>query len=301
MQPQAPVEEPQTEMQPVKATPPQAEPRARVTLEILRLLPETEQRDRYINTLVEAEMEREAFEMDQRRARVFALSGEFSDIKGETLEQSIAKAMAKIELGRSWGFTPGDAMKNIYFTNGRPNIENALVAAKLMQAGWSWDPEFEYDQVQHKGKPYKRCIGCTLYLKKWDGHEYKPVLTKKGEQASEFFTLAEAEHVKIWDNKVQKLLSEKFNYESWPHEMYYWRSVGRIHKFRAPNVLRGGVIRETALDVIPGDAPPELLPPDLQGNEAPEPLAPEPKRRLRDQFVKAEEPVQMEIEEQPKS
>jgi len=252
--------------QPIPVPEPAPQPRTRITVELLKLLPDTEQKDRYVNTLIEAEMEREAFEMDQRRARVFAMSGEFADIRGATQEQSIAKAMSKIELGRTWGFGPGDSMQSIYWTNGRPNIENKLVASKLMQAGWAWDTEFDFDQTQVKGKPYKRCIGCTLWLKRWDAasQSYKPVMNKKGEQVSEFFTLAEAEQIQVYENKEKKPLSEKFNYLAWPREMYYWRCVARVHKFHAPHVLRGGLIREEALDVIPGDAPPEMLPPELQ-------------------------------------
>jgi hypothetical protein len=277
---------------PVAPAPP-PEPRPRLTIELIKALPNTELKDRYINTLIEAEMEREAFDMDQRRARVFALSGEFADIRGQTLEQSIAKAMAKIQLGRSWGFSPGDSMRNIYFTNGRPNVENTLVASKLQQAGWGWDPKFDYDDIQHKGKPYKRCIGCTLWLKKFDPETqtYKPVLDRDGDQVHEFFTLAEAEQIKVYEKGNTQPLADKFNYQSWPREMYYWRSVGRIHKFHAPHILRGGVIREEALDVIPGDAPPEMLPPEIQAAALePPPAAPSKTKRkqLRDEILAQE-------------
>ena len=44
------------------------------------------------------------FEFQQRAARLFAMSGLFADIKGQSPEQSIAQAFVKISLGESVGF-----------------------------------------------------------------------------------------------------------------------------------------------------------------------------------------------------
>jgi len=255
---------------------PAKQPSPRITLDMLKALPDTERRDMYIRNLVDAELAREAFDLDQRLARVFAMSGKFDDINGQTLEQSIATAMAKIQIGRSWGFNPADSIRYIYFTNGKPAIENDIVAAKLQQAGYGWDVEWQFEEVTHKGKPWKRCTGCTLWLKKLDPatNVYKPVVDRTGNPVSEAFTEGDADHAMIWEKGKQIPLSEKWNFKSWPRDMYYWRAIGRVRKYHVPHVLRGGILREERLDVITADAPPEMLPPDVQG-QLPEAQAPE--------------------------
>ena len=47
--------------------------------------------------------------------------------------------------------------------------------------------------------------------------------------------------------------------------MYYWKTISRVKKYHAPHVLRGGMMREEALEVIPVDAvpPPEMPPQEL--------------------------------------
>jgi hypothetical protein len=42
------------------------------------------------------------FEFQQRSARLFAMSGLFADIKGQTVEQSLAQAFVKIALATAW-------------------------------------------------------------------------------------------------------------------------------------------------------------------------------------------------------
>jgi len=233
----------------------------RITVEQLAMLPDDERRANWINGMVEAELARQHYAYDKAMARDFAISGVFDDIRGQTSEQAIGAAMVKIQLGRSMGITAPDAMRYVYFTNGKPNVENELVAAKLQQAGYGWDPEFDYEEVADKGKrPWKKCVGCTLYLKKWDGatRTYKPMLDRKGNQVTQSFSLADAEHAQIWEKGKQIPLSDKFNYQSWPSDMYYWRCIARVKKYHAPHVLRGLRLKEEAFDVIPGDAPPEM-------------------------------------------
>ena len=72
--------------------------------------------------------------------------------------------MSKVQLGRSWGLTPGDAIQFIYFTNGRPAVMNELVAAKLLDAGWDWD--IQYQREGSWEKPEGRCTGCRLWIRK---------------------------------------------------------------------------------------------------------------------------------------
>ena len=254
----------------------------RITVEQLAALPNDERRANWINGMVEAELARQHYAYDRAMARDFAVSGVFDDIRGQTAEQAIGAAMVKIQLGRSMGITAPDAMRYVFFTNGKPNVENELVAAKLQQAGYAWDPEFDYEDISEKGKrPWRKCVGCTLYLKKWDpqSRTYKPMLDRKGNQVTQSFTLADAEHAQIWERGKQIPLAEKFNYQSWPADMYYWRCIARVKKYHAPHVLRGLRLKEEAFDVIPGDAPPEMLPPEMQTQiaaPAPEPAPARP-------------------------
>jgi len=58
------------------------------------------------------------FELHQRQAKLFALSGLFSDIKGTSLEQALAQAFVKIDLGESMGLSPAEAMTGIDIIQG---------------------------------------------------------------------------------------------------------------------------------------------------------------------------------------
>jgi hypothetical protein len=274
------------------ATAVQAEPRTRVTVEQLALLPDSDQRTNWINALVEAEIARQNYAYDRALAREFAISGQFDDIKGSTMEQAVATAVIKIQLGRNWGFNAADSIRYIYFTNGRAAVETEIIAAKLQQAGYDWDVEWLEETTQHKGKPWQRCIGCRLWLKKWskDRQRYEPMLDRNSEPISVAFTEADADHAMIWEKGKTIPLSEKWNFKSWGRDMYYWRTVSRVKKYHAPHVLRGAALREEALEMMPADVPPPQLPRELQLPDAPLPDAAaerstEPKRSLRDQLM----------------
>jgi hypothetical protein len=207
--------------------------------------------------------------------------------------------MVKIQLGRAWGFNAADSMRYIYFTNGRPSVENEIVAAKLQQAGYDWDTDWHEEDIQHKGRAAKKCIGCTLWLKKWNGGErrFMPVLDRNGEPVSVSFTQYDADTAQIWEKGKQIPLSSKWNFQSWGSDMYYWRTISRLKKYHAPNVLRGGVSREEALEMIPVEnLPVELLPPELRQPEQPpqaEPAPAAPRKKLRDRLMQQpEEPEQ---------
>jgi hypothetical protein len=254
--------------------------------------------------MVEAELARQHYAHDRTLARDFAISGVFDDIKGSTPEQAIGAAMVKIQMGRSMGIAAPDSMRYIYFTNGKPNVENELVAAKLQQAGFSWDPEFDFEEVKEAktGRAWRKCVGCSLYLKRWNAQKriYEPMLDRKGKQIVEAFTLADAEHALVWEKGKQIPLSEKFNYQSWPRDMYYWRSIARVKKFYAPHVLRGLRLKEEALDVITEDAPPEMRP-EMPAPAIEAPLLEVPLgMSLRDRVMGAKfDAEQLPIEEEP--
>jgi hypothetical protein len=266
---------------------------------ILEMLP-AEDRERHASLFLEKELERQTFEQDQRTARILALSGEFNDLRDKSPEQAFATMVAKIGFGRSVGLDAYDSARYVYFTNGRPSVENDVVASKLMEAGYAWDEDWDYVEEQHKGKPWKRYTGCTLWLKKLDPRtrEYVVVRDRKGNPVSESFTEADADHAMIWEKGKQIALSEKFNYKSWPREMYYFRAIGRIRKFHVPHVLRGAAVRAEAFDATPLDVPqteiaaPAAEPVTEREAEAP----PTGKRTLRDlvmeqaSFVEEAEP-----------
>lgn len=263
----------------------------RVTVGQLAMLPDSERRNNWIASLVEAEVARQNYAQDRALAREFAISGQFSDITGTTMEQAVATAMVKIQLGRAWGFNAADSIRYIYFTNGRPAIENEIVAAKLQQAGYDWDVEWLEDVIQHKGKPWRKCVGCRLWLKKWNAQEarFMPLVDRNGKPISVEFTEADADHASIWEKGKQIPLSQKWNFQSWGRDMYYWRTIGRVKKYHAPHVLRGAVSREEALEMIPvAEMPPDQLPKELQapaeGDASPN------KRRLRDIVMGADKP-----------
>jgi len=249
----------------------------RITVDQLAILPDNERRTMWINSLVDAEVARQNYAQDRALARDFAICGKFDDLKDQSTEQAVATAMVKIQLGRAWGFNAADSMKNIYFVNGRPALEQDIVASKLQAAGISWDVDFAYEDVPatKTGRAWRKCVGCTLWLKQWSAAEqrYQPMKDRGGEQVSVSFSLADAENAKYYEKGQTKNLSEKFNYQSYPADMYYWRCISRVRKYYAPGVLRGSWLREEALEMMPTDLPPDQLPRELQPPDEPQPEA----------------------------
>jgi hypothetical protein len=305
--PEPTTETPQSEPPPTALAPAPAAvaPRgdfARITAEQLMNAPvDKEKIAGWISQLVDAEVARQTYAYDRALAREFAISGQFDDIKGSTAEQAIASAMVKIQMGRSWGFNAADSMRYIYFSNGRPSVENEIVASKLQQAGYDWDVEWLEEDVQHKGKPWKRCVGCRLWLKKWNADQqmYVPLTDRNNQPISVAFTEADADHAMIWEKGKQIPLSQKWNFQSWGRDMYYWRTISRAKKYHAPHVLRGAVSREEALEMVPvesmrpGDLPRELQPPAAEAAPATDP----PRQTLRDHILN--HPSFLDVQREP--
>src|SRR4051812_7478642 len=160
--------------------------------ELITALPDTESRNALVKSLVETDIANRQFNADYRLARMLAASGQFSDTKNLTPDQAVATAMAKVQLGRGWGLSPTDSIRHIYFTNGRPALENEVVASKMRDAGLDWDITWHEVTEDHKGTPVVRCVGCTLWLKVWSDEEkrYVPKLDRDGSQVSASFTEA---------------------------------------------------------------------------------------------------------------
>ena len=210
----------------------------------------------YAREVVQQEVARALYDQDGRLARVFAMSGYFDDINGSTLEQALSQAMTKIQLGRSWQMQPADAMQHVYFTNGKPNVQNEFLAARMRDYGLDWDIEwFRSD----KGI----CIGCSLWMKRRNPATglYEPIMERENGQSSQArvtFTKKDADEAMIWEKGKQIRLSEKWNYKSWPEDMYYWRCVARARRRYATNVLTGALTRDEADEVPTREINPEL-------------------------------------------
>jgi hypothetical protein len=224
-----------------------------VSAAMLEVLEATERRS-FVQRMMETDLARELFAADARLARVFAVSGAFDDLKKQAPAQAIALAMTKIRLGRSWGLSEADAMQFIYFTNGRPGVMNEMIAAKLADAGWSWDIAWSATN----GK----CTGCSLYPK----YQGQPILEadpadpsgQTQRRAVVSFLKSDADGALIWEKGKQIPLSQKWNFVSWPQDMYFWRAIIRLKRRYAPNILRGVLLVEEANELQPQE--PEIPP-----------------------------------------
>ncbi len=241
-------------MSTVAQTPtPQAQPEAtqpaaqtalprRNIIDLLEIVSETELRKDYAKSLIDAELSRDLFDQDWRLARVFALSGEFAELKDKSAEQAIATAMAKIRLGRSWGLDESDSMRYLYFTNGKPALESDIMAAKMREAGYDWDIQW----LEEKGV----CTGCILWLKKLDRERGVSVsmLDRDKRPIAVSFSKSDADRALIWEKGKQIPLSEKWNFKAWPRDMYFSRCITRLRRYHCPEVLRGATSRQEAED-----------------------------------------------------
>ena len=185
----------------------------------------------------------------------FYQSGYFGDVKSQ------AQAIVKMSLGRAWGMSAADAMKHIYFINGRPAVMEEYTASKMKEAGWDWEPQWI-------GGEGPACRGVRLFLSK-DG---KPLMRPKRkddgslvwqtidmvasvemEQVSVSFTLEQANSIKVWEKGAQKKLSEKAGpwSDGWAQNQMYWRCIAQVRRFHCPNILSGAVTPEEAREMAP--------------------------------------------------
>lgn len=228
----------------------------RPMMEVLNLLSgDPEMARAYAKEVVGQEVARAVFDQDWRLAKVFALSGVFADIQGTTEQQAISTAMAKIQLGRSWNINPSDAMQFVYFTNGRPAVMNELFASKMRDAGLDWDIDFEYETETVNGRKRKKCIGCTLWPKRWNNSKgaYEAMKDRHGDDVSVSFTKDDADSAMIWEKGKQIPLTEKWNFKAWAEDMYFWRALSRLRRRFATNILSGVLMREEAEELPPVD------------------------------------------------
>ncbi len=208
------------------------------TSALLDILRETEGRAGFAQRIVESELAKEGYAMDQKLAALFARSGAFDDLKKATMEESIYLAMTKIRLGRSWGLNEADAMLHVNFYNGKPTLSAEAIAAKMYDSGLGWDIHFDYS----KGGDVSR---CSLHLKELgkDG-AWRPVVDPvSGERSVVSFGDEEASKAMVWEKGKQIRLIEKWNYQSWKADMYYAACLRRARKRYRPNVCSSAMTR----------------------------------------------------------
>jgi hypothetical protein len=275
---------------------PQVESKGRATLEIIRILADKGNQKELLQQLIDAETARDLFDQDYRAARIYAMSGQFDDIKGATTEQAIASAMSKIRIGRSWGMNESDSIAFIYWNNGKPAVMTEILATKIQQAGYGWDIDWSWEQSTHKNKPWKRCTGCTLWLKAYNSrtNSWEPVVDRNDQPVSAGFSEADADHAMIWEKGKQIPLSSKWNFQSWGQDMYFWRAMSRLRKYHLTSIMRGAQQYELRNEVYVEPMAPQIAAPE---SVAPESETPEPEnqqppaatRPLREVIIEAEQ------------
>ena len=214
----------------------------------------------------------------QRMAKMFVASGFFESEKDKqklSVEQSIAQAMVRIELGASMGFTEAESMQGIDIIQGRPAISAQLRASKMQEVGYSWT-------IKWHTSPKGECCGITLYLYK-DGQK---LLDEEGAHVTVNYSEADAQAMltTIWENNQKRRVSilEKDNWKMSPRNMYFARCITNAQRWYAPGALKGVQIltREEAqdLDLIAeeterqrAEGPVVLQPPKLKAAPVPTP------------------------------
>ena len=179
----------------------------------------------------------DAFDFQQRRAKMFAASGLFG-AKGDS-RQAIAQAMVKIELGESLGLTPAESLQGIYLVNGVTSISSAVRASRMQRSGYSWR------MLWHENKE-GACVGVTLYLY----YQGKPLkeFRRVGDaleevQASVSFLEADAKHI---DNFSKPGSAWKKSVRN----MYFARAISNAQQFYAPGCLSINIAStEEAMDM----------------------------------------------------
>lgn len=177
----------------------------------------------------------QTFELHQRQARLFAMSGLFSDIKGTTVEEAIARAFVKIDLGESMGLSAAEAMTGIDLIQGRVAISANIRAARMQRAGYDWD----ILQLDEKG--------CRLQLK-FKGQ----ILMREdenGKRVPAVISFLESDATKAG-------LIGKDMFKKYPPNMYFARAITNAQRWYAPGILSINILSsEEAAEIQESPAP----------------------------------------------
>lgn len=149
-------------------------------------------------------------DVDQRTAKLFAMSGNFADLSGQSEVQGLAKAFTKIRIGRSLGMTEGESLINLDFIKGTPSIRAHYRAAKMKALGYTW----KFKQFDKKG--------CVLEI-------YNPAGELEGESSY------------VEDDARANSLLTKDNWVKNPKNMYFCRAVSNGQRWYAPEAFNANV------------------------------------------------------------
>ena len=218
-------------------TPPEPEPQQKIRLEDFQVADEDQRRLK-----TKLLLQNEEFKFKQRLAGLFAASGAFSDVRGQSAEEGIAKAFVKIELGESMGFSPAESMTGIDIIQGRVAVGANLRAARMQSAGYTWPRMSLTDD------------GCTIPLNFKGQPMMAPRLDETGKEvrtaAGE--VIMEAVVVTYGKKDAERAgLLGKDNYKKNPRNMYFARAITNAQRWYAPAVLKADVLStEEAYELV---------------------------------------------------
>ena len=169
------------------------------------------------------------FEFQQRAAKLFAMSGLFADIKGQTVEQALAQAFVKIALGESMGFSPAESMTGIDIIQGRVAVSANMRAARMQRSGYGWD----ILQLDETACRLRMKFNGQIIMQENEYGESVPAVVS--------FTMADA---------VKAHLAGKDNYKKNPRNMLFCRTITNAQRWYAPGVLSMNILSsEEAVDL----------------------------------------------------
>lgn len=178
-------------------------------------------------------VQRADFDYVQRLAAMFARSGCFADVKDTQELVAVARAVVKIKLGESMGFSEAESMTGIDIIQGRIAVGANLRAARMQRAGFSWPSMTCTDTgcwipLEFQGRPMMQQKVSPDGEPVFDGAG-EPVLVR----VVVSFTKADAERAN---------LAGKDNYKKDPSSMYFARAITRAQRRYAPGVLGIGAL-----------------------------------------------------------
>jgi len=145
----------------------------------------------------------------QNVASIMMQSGLFKDIKSQ------AQAFVKIMAGQELGIGAFAAMRNIYIIEGQTTLSAGLMASKVKA-----HPKYDY-RIKHLDND-----GCIL----------------------EFFEIINDQPIHVGDSAFDRTdadkagLSSKFNWKSYPRNMYFSRAISNGVRFFCPDVFYGTTV-----------------------------------------------------------
>ncbi len=185
----------------------------------------------------------------QRLAKMFAFSGCFADIKDQREDVSIARALVKIKLGESMGFTEAEAMTGIDIIQGRVAVGASLRAARMQRAGYSWPQMIVNDK------------GCWIPLAFQGAPMMQQKVDERGQAVFDQGKPVMTQVVVSFDLKDAQLagLAGKDNYKKDPSSMYFARAITRAQRRYGPGVLGVDILDTYEARDIAAEAAPAMI------------------------------------------